>query len=137
MIGSSKGGTAALFYAINCHATACIIGAPQYRIGKYLSTEKHIPILKGIMGSTDETAIKKLDDLISSCITSKKDHKPDVYIHYSPEEHTYVDHIAELLTTLNENGYKVIEDNDYIYEDHGDVAKHFPKYILKVLQEII
>lgn len=134
-VGSSKGGTAALFYGIQLKADCCIIGAPQYHCGDYLNIPKHLPILEGIMGTTDQSAIDKMNQVFRECICNPTAHHPEVYIHYSPKEHTYWEHIADLIADLKKYGYPVAEDAGYTYTDHGDVAKHFPGYLLKVLQE--
>lgn len=137
MIGSSKGGSAALLYSIKLQADACIIGAPQYYIGDYLNIDRHLPILEGIMGDTSTESVEKLNNVLSDCISVSQIHKPDVYIHYSPMEHTYNEHIVYMIKDLKEYGYKVIEDADYEYTEHGNVAKFFPKYLQKILSNLI
>lgn len=137
LIGSSKGGTAALFYGIKTGADACIIGAPQYFIGDYLSIDKHVPILKGIMGDASSDSIQKLNMLLSDCVSSSDLNKPKVYIHYSPKEHTYIEHIADMIGDLRRCGYTVYEDSDYSYVDHSQVAKHFPRFLLSALTKVM
>lgn len=136
MIGSSKGGTAALYYAIKLSADACIIGAPQYRIGDYLNTDDHISILKGIMGNIDTESIERLNVLLYESISLAKPKKPLVYIHYSPKEHTYPEHIRDLLVDLKRNSYTVYQDANYDYTDHKSVAKYFPQYLHKILNHM-
>ncbi len=137
MVGSSKGGSAALYYAIKLEADACIIGAPQYFVGDYLNTDKHIPIMKGIMGNTTSESIFELNDYMRNCISSNVICKPKVYIHYSPKEHTYSEHIAEMLVDLKRCGYVVYEDADYEYTEHKEVAKYFPEYLQRVLMKLL
>ena len=136
MVGSSKGGTAALYYSIKMGAEACVIGAPQYFIGDYLSIDKHLPILEGIMGDTSSESIQVLNCVIRDCIQSAPKHKPQVYIHYSPKEHTYTEQIVGMIGDLVRCGYTVVEDSDYDYLDHGEVSKHFPQYLLSVLAKM-
>lgn len=133
MVGSSKGGSAALFYSIKMEAEACIIGAPQYFIGDYLSIDKHLPILEGIMGNTLSESVDRLNRVMSDCVRDASLQKPTVYIHYSPKEHTYPEHIVDMIGELESCGYTVVEDSEYEYTEHGDVAKYFPKYLLSVL----
>lgn len=135
MVGSSKGGSAALFYSIKMEAEACIIGAPQYFLGDYLNIDKHLPILEGIMGNTLSESIEQLNCVMRDCVQSDPKRKPKVYIHYSPKEHTYPEHIVDMIGELECCGYTVIEDAGYNYTEHRDVAKYFPKYLLKVLTE--
>ena len=136
MIGSSKGGTAALYYAIKLQGDFCVIGAPQYFLGDYLAEDKHLPILEGIMGNNDESSIKFLNEIMGQCIRSANN-KPEVFIHYSPTEHTYNEHIKAMVDELKANQYCIHEDSNYDYTDHSDVAKHFPIYLNIILKEKI
>lgn len=136
-LGSSKGGVCSLLYGSMIEADACIIGAPQYYLGKYLSTEKHLPILEAIMGDTSQQSIDKLDRVVKDEVEKKRGKKPVVYIHYSPKENTYKEHIRYMLADLRANGYTVYEDNNYSYEKHNDVAKYFPDYLLRTVRELI
>lgn len=138
-VGSSKGGTSALFYGIRLKAEVAIIGAPQYYVGNYLNTEEHIPILEGIMGSGGGIGIEKAIDILNKFLpdtvkSSEKDHLT-VYVHYSPFEHTYQEHIQFMIRDLKENGYHVIEDSEYCYEKHSDVAAFFPAFLQKTVSE--
>ena len=134
MVGSSKGGSAALYYSILTEADACIIGAPQYFIGNYLNDDKHRLLLTGITGDASKASVDKLNCVMPECVRNNPRRKPRVYIHYSPKEHTYHEHIVDMLTDLNRCGYEVREDSDYEYTEHKDVAKHYPYYLLSVLE---
>jgi len=136
-VGSSKGGTSALFYGIKTEADACIIGTPQYHVGKYLSSATLSPIMDVIMGDHSQESIARLDEYIVQEIKRPHKKKPEVYIHYSPEEHTYKDHIVDMIADLRREGYKVMEDNDYKYEHHSDVAKYYPNYLVKTVKQIV
>ena len=136
-VGSSKGGTSALFYGTKLGVDYCIVGAPQYYIGTYLSTEKHRPILETIMGDYSQESIDKLDILLSSLIKSDNNKRPEVYLHYSPNEHTYDDHIRSMLVDLKQYGYVVHEDNNYSYSNHSEVKDYFPSFLLNTIKGII
>lgn len=45
--GTSKGGTAALYFGLKHKVKAVFSGACQYNLGTYLSCEKHLPIFMG------------------------------------------------------------------------------------------
>ena len=136
-LGSSKDGTSALLFGLKTEADACIIGAPQYYIGNYLSSEEHRPILETIMGDGTQESIDKLNGVVTDEIFCKHNKKPTVYIHYSPNEHTYQDHICDMIRDLRQAGYSVNEDNRYHYTKHSDVANHFPRYLLARVKECI
>jgi predicted esterase len=134
-LGSSKGGYAALYYGLTHEAEHIIIGAPQYYLGQYLDTEKHRPILNGIMGNDSKGSIQKLDNLLHNKIFSSKGIKSKVYVHYSKNEHTYEEHIKDLIKDLRENEIECIEDiKDFL--NHSDVSKHFPAFLNEVIKKI-
>ncbi len=134
--GSSKGGTMAIYYGLKLHADAVVCGAPQYRIGTYLQTAEHMPILMGIIGNVTEKKINFLNDLLENEIVAHScdTHNPWIYMHYSPEEHTFHEHIAELIEKLKSCGYSMTLDNNYSYKNHGDVGQYFKKYLLQTMK---
>jgi hypothetical protein len=132
--GSSKGGSAAVYYGLKINAEAIIIGAPQYWIGTYLNTDTYKPVLEKMLGTTANEGIARLDDLLKNEIRKQayKDKKPIFYIHFSPGEHTYREHIADLIAELELNRYTCELDNAYTYEEHSTVGQYFKEYLLKV-----
>ena len=137
MVGSSKGGSSALMYSLKMDCVdSVVIGAPQYYIGNYLMTKKHLPVLKAICGDESINSIERLNTLLPSLIQNSES-KPIIYIHYSSEEHTYEEHVSPLIKDLRKHGYCVYEDSSYTYKDHKDVAKYFPQYLLHMIIKLI
>ena len=137
MIGSSKGGTCALYYGLLCNADECIIGAPQYHIGDYLSTDEHLPILQSIMRTDNEIAKDRINSLLPKAITGFSG-EITVYLHYSPSEHTYKEHIKDMIRDLhNKHGITIVEDKGYDYTLHSDVAKFFPTFLRNTINNLI
>lgn len=133
--GSSKGGTAALLYGCELGAKAVISGAPQYYIGNYLNTEKHKKLLYGMLGSpVEEKDIAGLNHVVEQAAKECRE-KPVVYLHYSPREHTYCEHICFLLKELEKQGFVVQKDRKE-YTEHGDVALYFGQYLCQVMNNI-
>lgn len=132
--GSSKGGTAALMYGLKIGAEKIISGAPQYRIATYLSSDQHKPILKSILGDTTEQSIARLNCAVEDEIILHADdaRKPVIYLHYSPKEHTYHEHIKELIDALERYHYPVVEDDHYTYTEHAEVGVYFKNFLLNV-----
>lgn len=138
-MGSSKGGTAAVFYACMLHANAAIAGAPQYYIGKYLNKDPHLPILYGITQSNDAASIERLNQLVRNQLImhQQDENKPKVYLHYSPQESTYQNHIADMLTDLRRFHFEVEEDCGSLYASHNEVGQYFIPYFQKICREIL
>ena len=138
MTGSSKGGTCALLYGARLGADYIIAGSCQYKIGSYMLNPYHINSLKVLTGVNDiqKEAVDFLDSL---CYESLKNNvnkdKTKVYLHYSDKEETYEKHIKYLVQDLNDMNYFVTYEI-MNYENHGDVGKYFPKFLLKTLSSI-
>ena len=136
-IGSSKGGTCAILYGLMTNVDYIIAGACQYRIGSYLNCPYHINSLHELTGKKEVgfDDIKELDDIMINTVRNSNSKKTRIYLHYSDQEHTYKEHIEELLKDLKDSGY-VVYENVEKYVNHGDVGKYFPQYMCGILSEI-
>ncbi len=132
--GSSKGGSAALFYGINNRATAVFSGACQYNIGTYLNCQKHLDIFNSMMGEGDSLEFTKiLNNSIREIVEKNKGCGTIIYLLFSKLEPTYQEEIVDLLSDLNEYNYKVIAIEEK-FTDHGDVGSYFPSFVKKSIE---
>ncbi len=120
-IGSSKGGSAALYFGFKNRVNEIIVGACQYRVGDYLSRhqiKEHPEQWKGMIGEEPSKEwISILDNKIADMIANNHDLSVDITLLYSKEEHTYPDHMVPLIKKLDEEGF-----------DHKDIVKSFPQH---------
>lgn len=132
-VGSSKGGTAALLFGCMLPMDSIIIGAPQYYIGSYMREHKpdSLALLASSNGSVVAEDIAWLDNIVPAAVKACGK-KPAVHIHYSDREHTYPEHIADMLRDLKDCGCEVHEDVAD-YEKHTDVYKHYIPYLTHTL----
>lgn len=133
--GSSKGGWAALNFGIDVENSVIIAGAPQYLLGNYLNCPANMHILDFINGEgNDKDNLNVLNSWLKNKIKSKKKVKNQtLYLHYSENEHTYLEHIKFLIFDLEHSGYSLIKDvSDY--KDHWDVSKYYPEFLLKSIE---
>lgn len=132
--GSSKGGWSALNIGtlFNNEVDRIIVGAPQYYLGKYLSAPANNITLKSIVGC-DKSAIEKLDFKLKNNLANLSNIK--VYIHYSINEHTYEEHVKDLIKDLKE--ITVVEEDIETYTDHQEVSMFFPKYLYNTVTDFI
>ncbi|MBO4642261.1 MAG: hypothetical protein J5661_05345 [Bacteroidaceae bacterium] len=121
-IGSSKGGTCAIYYGLMFGAQHIFAGACQYYVGNYLSDKPDI--LNAMMGETNEVVIAKLNDMMPAHLRQHKGSTSLIHLLYSPNENTYDKHIIYLLADLKKYGipFEEIIDN---FKDHNDVGKPF------------
>ncbi len=137
-IGSSKGGYAALNFGIHYKCSEMIIAAPQYYVGTYLNSDKFMVNLEDIVGkNVTGDMIGQLDRRLKEKIKNDTmGGTQRVYIHYSDREHTYEEHVKDLLEDLSARGIQICE-NVGNYTEHTDLRYYFPEYLRQCLEEII
>lgn len=135
-VGSSKGGTAALLFGCMLPMDAVIIGAPQYYIGTYMQEHKpeSLAVLAGKSAPPAE-AIAFYDGLVPRAVQNCGN-PPAVHIHYSDREHTYAEHISDMLRDLKSHSFSVHEDVAD-YEKHTDVYMHYIPYLEQTLPRLL
>ena len=136
-IGTSKGGTAALLYGLTCGADAVIAGAPQYHLGTYLTEPDHLAILEGICGNTSKDSVQKLDNLLPNQVQHGKNSNMSVFVHCAVQDHTFEEHVKDMVSDLEKQGYAVHKDLDNRYADHSSVGRYFPEYLINVLKKLM
>lgn len=134
-LGSSKGGTCAIYYGLMFGATDIYAGACQYRVGTYLNVEPHKRIFTEMMGK--EASIKEqyiLDDMLSKQIRENRNSDAIIHLLYSKKEHTYHDHIKFLIEDLEENNITHVDKVEN-FPNHNDVGIYFSTWIKTELKE--
>ena len=133
-MGSSKGGTCAIYYGLKIGATDIYAAACQYHIGEYLNTDNHQRIFKEMMGSgAGEKEQAVLDNEMPQCLQRNAGSKSKIHLFYSTVEHTYKDHTVDLISDLDK--YHISHtDTTAQFATHSEVGKHFPSWIKEQLK---
>ena len=133
-IHSSKGGYAALNFGLRYKNTDIIVAAPQYYLADYLDSDKFRGILDDILGEEVTTEKKVwLNMRLKTMIEHDQyKHSQRIFIHYSTQEHTYKEHVMDLLNELKCKDIPVQEDVG-TYQVHSDLKYYFPNYIQTVI----
>lgn len=139
MCGTSKGAWAAINFGFDNDCinvkTVIIAGAPQYHLGNYL--KYFIEAFSFIKGAVEEEiVVNELNIHLKNKIFDDelRESNLKVYLHYSNKEHTFEEHIFDLVEDIKKRGIYLITDvKDY--EAHSDVALYYPKFLLSVLKE--
>lgn len=135
--GTSKGGSASIYFGLKHNAHSIFSGACQYRVGTYLNRPEHLNILKAMMGDIDEDeAIRLLDNKIEEIVRNSKNRCSIINLFYSTKELTYERQIAPLIKDLEELQYpytKTVND----FPKHDDVGIYFPEYLITSLESIL
>lgn len=112
-----------------------IIGAPQYYLGTYLDKKSTRTNLEYLIGKITDEGILKLNIRLKDRIATSKIQPEHVYFHYSNNEHTYEDHVKDMLADLKSAKVPVTEDI-HNYPKHGDLKEYFPPYLIAILKEL-
>ena len=131
-IGSSKGGTAALYYGMKYNFANVIVGAPQYKIGTYLSDLSIDKYAIEIFGGINEQNRIKYNNLIRLVANSNT----NIYLLTSDGDNQYKKVLKEFEYVANELNLKLYLDKCDI-KNHGEISKEFPIYIFKKLDLIL
>ena len=131
-VGTSKGGSAALYYGMKYNYGNVIIGAPQYKIGTYLSDLSIKTYGKDIFGEINIANRIKYDNLIRLV----SNNKTKVSILTSEGDNQYKRVLKEYSNVAEELGLSVKFDMCTIKE-HNEIAKVFPEYLLNKLEQIL
>lgn len=135
--GSSKGGYAALNFGLRKEGAYIIAGGPQYHLADYLNCAEDNSTYCYIVGENSPAKESELNGRLRTIIESNQYKATQkIYIHYSEREHTYLEHICDLLLDLKKNGYVIAEDVAD-YEKHSDISYYFPTYLVKTISQII
>lgn len=133
-VGSSKGGWAALNLMTNFKNSSCIIGAPQYLLGNYITEPALINCQKYIMPNITKKNIEYLNNYLSKKLQKAKNDGHKVYLHYSNKEHTFKEHVKYLIEDLKKYNYESTEDCAK-YKEHNEVSSYFPQFLLTSLKK--
>ena len=139
-VGSSKGGWAALYYAVKYQFGYVIAGEPQITIAKYLKFANSEDVLEYMtIGSEDlHIANEKLDLLLydeyKKAIGEQRK-LPLVFIHAGVNSWHYREQIIPFINVLGKYGNDFLLDIEN-YEKHDDLTYYFPNLLTKVISEI-
>lgn len=131
--GSSKGGTAAIYFGLKYNAERIFTGACQYKVGTYLNRPKHLQILDEMRGEQYKRAefVEILDRKLHDQIyNSKSDFTGIIELIYSKNELTYERQVIPLMEFLNTCGYDLVEKVEN-FENHDKIGTYFPRYVKK------
>lgn len=129
MVGSSKGGYAALLFALRYNNSDAIIGAPQYYLSDYLLNGDNQITYDYIMGERTEEKKYYLNNYLKNRIKEAQGvFKGKIYINYSSNEHTYKEHISDLIDDIKQSGIRIEEKIDF-YTNHSEIGSFFPEFL--------
>ena len=133
-IGSSKGGYAAVYYGLKYNADLIYAGACQYNLGDYLANHEHPEYYAKVTGKErNDESTSLLNNALPRMIEQHRNSTTLIHLLYSKNEHTYQDHIVDLIKALDQYN---IKHTDYIetFKEHYMVGGPFKQLIAKSLR---
>lgn len=130
--GTSKGGYCALYYGIKYNLGYVIAGAPQTKLGDYLS---YFPeIADYISGGHETEDIIYLNSLLYNMVQDQAEF-PEIYVQVGKGDHHYKNHILPFFKELDkkEANYTLELRN---YSTHSLIGHYYIEYLLKTLKSI-
>lgn len=135
LIGSSKGGYAALYYGIKYGFKNVIAGAPQTKLGNFVIDEApHSDVAKVISGSSQEGDKIYLNNLLYSLDCEITDFS-NYFICIGDKDHHYNGHIKPFLAHIRNYGNELAV-SEIRNSDHDDLKIYFKDYIFESLNQI-
>lgn len=133
--GSSKGGYAALNFSLMYKGSYAICGAPQYYLADYLNNSTFCVNLKEIVGKITDESLKTLNNRLKLKICETTPTQK-IYLIFSSVEHTYKEHIKDMIYDLKSADFQLNECR-MEFEEHGDIGKFFPSYLIDSVTSIL
>lgn len=128
-VGSSKGGTCAIYFGLEFNANEIYSGACQYNLGSYLHREDHEDIFKGMMGeNAGDVEARILNETMPEQIKKYSNANSLIHIVYSKQDLTYERQLVDLMNCLKQNNVSYIE-KEYFFENHDEIGIYFIKYL--------
>ncbi|WP_309081936.1 heparinase II/III family protein [Zhihengliuella sp.] len=103
--GSSKGGAAALYHGITYGSGAVVVGAPQTRIGSFVS-KPHPNILEFMTGGTSPEDVQTLDRMLFDVLTDQT-RLPRIKFLVGEGDHHYKSHALPWVDHVRSFGHSV------------------------------
>lgn len=137
--GSSKGGSAALYYSMKYYFGKAIIGAPQIYISKFLNQRANSDSMRQryhhLLGENEHFGKKFWDNLILNQV-NLVDRFPEMSFHIGEGDYHYKQHLQPLLSVFEQKKIKY-ELDIKPYNDHNQTGTYFTPFLYNKIQEIL
>lgn len=133
-VGSSKGGTAALYYGMKYNFGNIIVGAPQYKVGTYLSDLSIKDYADEIFGKRTLETRMRYDNMIR--LISNNYIKKNIYLLTSDGDNQYKKVLKEFEFIADELEIELTIEKCNI-NHHNEISKEYPQYMIKRLCRIL
>ncbi|VEI50383.1 heparinase II/III family protein [Kocuria rosea] len=127
LVGSSKGGTAALIHGSSLGAGRIVVGAPQVRIGSFLR-DPHPNVMEFMAGGRTNDDIAWLDRIVNNHVRKIRP-QTSIELLIGTRDHHFRSHLPRLMDVLSEAGHTNVTVKPMEGLTHADIGRPFAKFL--------
>ncbi|MBB1198989.1 hypothetical protein EGM70_01540 [Enterobacteriaceae bacterium 89] len=137
IVGSSKGGSAALYYGVKHNLANIVSVVPQFRIGSYVATGSYWEnVGRHMMGEITDQNIDLLNHKLPLMLTTAKNTAQNIYMFTSTGDYQYESEIKPHLSCFERyNRFNLITSQSSLITEHNQVANYNIKLILSLIYQ--
>jgi hypothetical protein len=119
LLGTSKGGAAALYYGLKYDYKNIVSSTPQYFLGSY--SKGHGQLGDAVLGEgqSDEN-VAVMDSVMKNLLDKEVDFKRNIYLISSPNDYQYEQEVKHYLPAL-----RAYENFNFLFLDSPTVQEHY------------
>src|SRR5699024_1890488 len=133
--GSSKGGTAALYFGLKYNFGNICVGGFQVNVGTYLKNVSKYTregVLNLIAGGCTQKEVDYLDNYFIDFFKNVTISNTNLYLHGGVKDPHYINHMRKFINILDERKVKYNLDLSN-YDSHKYVGQYYTNYLLDKL----
>lgn len=132
LTGFSKGGSAALYFALKLDCPNIVLTVPQIKIGDYVS-ENHIKTARHMMGSINSINTAYLNNILPKLLKKDSNLNRNIYLLTSESD---VQYPVEILPYINDfkkyHNFNLIKTYSSLVREHNQVTAHHTSLLLGI-----
>ena len=137
--GSSKGGTAALYYALTYNYGHAIVGAPQIKISDFLKSvckNKYMRKVYTFLHGENEKEMSEYYNTLLFMRMACNKKRPELFFHIGDQDYHYKEHLLPYLNYCDSVNVAYHLDIQS-YSDHSQTGSFFSPFLRKTLTDIL
>ncbi|MFF4429844.1 hypothetical protein ACFYZ4_11840 [Streptomyces sp. NPDC001513] len=122
MFGSSKGGSAALFFGLKYGFRNIVASVPQFQIGTRVH-EGNPDAVRVMMGEATEQNVRILDSVLPDLVRSGANPAANIYVITSPQDEQYARQVEPFIPLFQgRENFNFVYNDSPLITDHGKVT---------------
>lgn len=132
LTGFSKGGSAALYFALKLDYPNIVLTVPQIKIGNYIS-ENHIKTARHMMGSINSINTAYLNNILPKLLKKDSNLNRNIYLLTSESDVQYPVEILPYISDFQKyNNFNLIKTYSSLVREHNQVTSHHTSLLLGI-----